>query len=132
MKGKEASNRSFKLIFSLSSKLFISNPNLVNKANLEESIIAVTADCTTSLVTGEHESDPVRAQNEVKEFGEGTCAKGGLGRIRGIDLVPTIMNLLGKTKNSEPESFSLCYLPFAHPSGRDAFASLNKMRNRLE
>jgi len=80
--------------------------HLTQNANLEETIIAVTADHTTSLVTGEHEGDPVpvaiagpgvRTDN-VKEFGERTCAKGGLGRIRGIDLMPTIMNLLGKTK----------------------------------
>jgi len=80
--------------------------HLVKNANLEETVIAVTADHTTSLVTGEHEGDPVPVAiagpgvriDEVKEFGERTCAKGGLGRIRGIDLMPTIMNLLGKTK----------------------------------
>lgn len=80
--------------------------HLIKNANLEETIIAVTADHTTSLVTGEHEGDPVPVAiagpgvrtDEVKEFGERTCAKGGLGRIRGIDLMPTIMSLLGKTK----------------------------------
>jgi len=39
--------------------------------------------------------------DEVKEFGERTCAKGGLGRIRGIDLMSTIMSLLEKPKNLE-------------------------------
>ena len=80
--------------------------HLIKNANPEETIIAVTADHTTSLVTGEHEGDPVLVAiagpsvrtDDVKEFGERTCAKGGLGRIRGIDLMPTIMNLLGKTK----------------------------------
>jgi len=80
--------------------------HLTQNANLEETVIAVTADHTTSLVTGEHEGDPVPVAmagpgvrtDDVKEFGERTCAKGGLGRIRGIDLMPTIMNLLGKTK----------------------------------
>jgi len=80
--------------------------HLIQNVNLEESIIAVTADHTTSLVTGEHEGDPVPVAiagpgvrtDDVKELGERTCAKGGLGRIRGIDLMPTIMNLLGKTK----------------------------------
>jgi len=80
--------------------------HLIQNANLEETIIAVTADHTTSLVTGEHEGDPVPVAiagpgvrtDDVKEFGERTCAKGGLGRTRGVDLMPTIMNLLGKTK----------------------------------
>jgi 2,3-bisphosphoglycerate-independent phosphoglycerate mutase len=80
--------------------------HLIENANLEETLIAVTADHTTSLVTGEHEGDPVPVAiagpgvrtDDVKEFGERTCAKGGLERIRGIDLMPTIMNLLGKTK----------------------------------
>jgi 2,3-bisphosphoglycerate-independent phosphoglycerate mutase len=36
--------------------------------------------------------------DDVKEFDERACAKGGLGRIRGKDLMPILMNLLGKTK----------------------------------
>jgi len=36
--------------------------------------------------------------DDVKEFSERTCAKGGLCRIRGKDLMPIIMNLPGETK----------------------------------
>ncbi len=36
--------------------------------------------------------------DDVEEFSERACARGGLSRIRGKGLMPTIMNLLGKTK----------------------------------
>jgi len=80
--------------------------HLVKNVDLDENVIVVTADHTTSVVTGEHEGDPVPVAitgpgvrtDDVKEFCERTCAKGGLGRIRGMDLMPIIMNLLGKTK----------------------------------
>lgn len=72
----------------------------------DETYIAVTADHTTSTVTREHEGDPVPLvlcgpyvrTDDVTQFDERACAKGGLGRIRGKDLMPTIMNLLGKVK----------------------------------
>ena len=68
--------------------------------------IAVTADHTTSSVTRNHEGDPVPVaiaglgvrRDDVAKFGERTCAKGGLNRIRGMDLMPTMMNLIGKAK----------------------------------
>lgn len=78
---------------------------LLSKTDLEKSYLAVTADHTTSLATGNHEGDPVPIvitgpfvrRDDVKEFGERSCAKGGLNRIRGMDLMPMMMNLLGKT-----------------------------------
>jgi 2,3-bisphosphoglycerate-independent phosphoglycerate mutase len=68
--------------------------------------LAVTADHTTSVGTGNHEGDPVPIaitgpyvrRDSVEEFGERSCAMGGLNRIRGSDLMPVLMNLLGKTK----------------------------------
>jgi 2,3-bisphosphoglycerate-independent phosphoglycerate mutase len=74
------------------------DPNLI--------YIAVTADHTTSSVTRNHEGDPVPVaitgpgvrRDDVTTYGERTCAKGGLNRIRGMDLMPTMMNLIGKTK----------------------------------
>jgi len=68
--------------------------------------LAVTADHTTSLLTGKHEGDPVPIaitgpyvrRDDVEEFDERSCAKGGLNRIRGVDLMPILMNLIGKTK----------------------------------
>jgi len=80
--------------------------HILRDVNLDETVVVVTADHTTSLSTREHEGDPVPVAiagpgvrtDEVKEFGERACARGGLGRIRGVDLMPIVMNLLGKVK----------------------------------
>jgi len=79
---------------------------IVNHVDLDSTYFAVTADHTTSLVTGNHEGDPVPVaikgpyvrRDDVVEFGERTCANGGLGRIRGMDLLPILMNLMGRVK----------------------------------
>jgi len=79
---------------------------VLDNVDLNSTCLAVTADHTTSCATRNHEGDPVpvaiassyvRSDN-VSEFDERSCAKGGLNRIRGVDLMPTLMNLLGKTK----------------------------------
>ena len=80
--------------------------HITRNVDLSETYIVVTADHTTSSRTKEHEGDPVPVvmagpevrKDDVKEFTERTCAKGGLGRIRGKDLMSIILNLLGKTK----------------------------------
>jgi len=80
--------------------------HILRNVNLDETVVVVTADHTTVLSTREHEGDPVPVAivgpgvriDEVKEFGERACARGGLGRIRGVNLMPIIMNLLGKVK----------------------------------
>ncbi|MDI6690433.1 MAG: 2,3-bisphosphoglycerate-independent phosphoglycerate mutase [Candidatus Bathyarchaeota archaeon] len=79
---------------------------LLTNVDINSTYLAVTADHTTSLATGEHEGDPVPVAitgpyvrcDDVKEFGERSCTKGGLNRIRGMDLMPILMNLLGKTR----------------------------------
>lgn len=79
---------------------------ILSNTDPNSTIIAVTADHTTSLVTRNHEGDPVPIMimgpgvrcDDVADFGERTCAKGGLNRIRGLDLMPTLMSLMGKTK----------------------------------
>jgi len=79
---------------------------VLNNTNLDETYLAVTADHTTSSVTGNHEGDPVPIaitgpyvrRDDVEEYDERACAKGGLNRIRGVDLMPILMNLIGKTK----------------------------------
>jgi len=80
--------------------------HIVKNVGMDETFIAVTADHTTSLLTREHEGDPVPVAitgpsvrtDDVREFGERACARGGLGRIRGVDLMPTLMNYLGKAR----------------------------------
>jgi 2,3-bisphosphoglycerate-independent phosphoglycerate mutase len=79
---------------------------VIRNVDLNKTYIAVTADHTTSSRTREHEGDPVPAviygpevrTDNVKRFNEKACAKGALGRIRGMDLMPIIMNLIGKTQ----------------------------------
>jgi 2,3-bisphosphoglycerate-independent phosphoglycerate mutase len=79
---------------------------ILNKVDLGETYVALTADHTTSCVTRNHEGDPVPLavmgpyvrSDDVEEFGERTCAKGGLGRLKGKDLMPILMNLIGRVK----------------------------------
>jgi len=78
---------------------------ILDRVGLNSTYLAVTADHTTSCVTGNHEGDPVPVvisgpyvrRDGVVEFGERSCARGGLNRIRGVDLMHTLMDLLGKT-----------------------------------
>jgi len=74
--------------------------------HVEETYIAVTADHTSSIRVREHVGDPVpiaiwgpevRA-DDVEAYSERLCARGGLGRIRAIDLMPILMNLLDRVE----------------------------------
>jgi len=79
---------------------------ILNNVDLEVTYLAVTADHTTSIVTGNHEGDPVPVAisglyvrvDDVDEFSERSCANGGINRIKSSDLMTILMNFLGKTK----------------------------------
>jgi 2,3-bisphosphoglycerate-independent phosphoglycerate mutase len=79
---------------------------ILEDVDVDSTHIAITADHTTSTITRDHEGDPVPVaisgpyvrRDDVAEFGERTCAEGGLNRIRGADLMHILMNLLGKNK----------------------------------
>jgi 2,3-bisphosphoglycerate-independent phosphoglycerate mutase len=79
---------------------------LLEHVDLGSTYLTITADHTTSVVTGNHEGDPVPVaitgpyvrRDGVREFGERACAVGGLGRLKGLYLMPTLMNLLGKAR----------------------------------
>jgi 2,3-bisphosphoglycerate-independent phosphoglycerate mutase len=79
---------------------------VVDHVDVDSTFLAVTADHTTSLATRNHEGDPVPVaiagpyvrRDDVAEYGERTCARGGLNRIRGVDLMPTLMSYMGKAK----------------------------------
>jgi 2,3-bisphosphoglycerate-independent phosphoglycerate mutase len=79
---------------------------VLNNIDLGATYLAVTADHTTSSLTKNHEGDsvplaitgPYVRSDDVEEYDERACAKGGLNRIRGVDLMPILMNLMGKTK----------------------------------
>jgi 2,3-bisphosphoglycerate-independent phosphoglycerate mutase len=79
---------------------------LLNNVDPDSTYLALTTDHTTSCITQNHEGDPVPLaitgpyvrRDDVEEFSERACAKGGLNRIRGTDLMNILMNLIGKTK----------------------------------
>jgi 2,3-bisphosphoglycerate-independent phosphoglycerate mutase len=79
---------------------------ILKNAENNKLIIAVTADHTTPVEVRDHTGDPVPLLisgpgvrvDKVKHFSEIDCAQGSLGRIRGLDLTPILMNLIGKTK----------------------------------
>ena len=78
--------------------------HMFENVDLGSTYLAVTADHSTSCVTGNHEGDPVPVailgpgvrRDDVTEYGERSCAKGGLHRIRGPDLLHILMNLMGR------------------------------------
>jgi 2,3-bisphosphoglycerate-independent phosphoglycerate mutase len=79
---------------------------VLGNIDLDSTYVVVTADHTTSTATRNHAGDPVPVaisgpyvrRDEVAEFSEGACAAGGLNRIRGMDLMRIVMDLLGRSK----------------------------------
>jgi len=77
---------------------------MLKDVDLDSTYVAATADHTTSVLTGDHEGDPVPVaiigpyvrRDDVAEYGERSCCMGGLHRLRGVDLMPTLMNFLGR------------------------------------
>jgi 2,3-bisphosphoglycerate-independent phosphoglycerate mutase len=96
----------FKLKIEVVQKIDAMLRFMLDNLDLDSTFIAVTADHSTSCVTGNHVGDPVPVvisgpcvrMDGVVEFGERSCAGGGLNRIRGVDLMHTLMDLLGKTR----------------------------------
>ncbi len=67
--------------------------------------LALTADHTTSVTVKEHSGDPVPLAilgdvrtDKISKFSERECAKGGLGVIKGTDLLNILMDLSGRGK----------------------------------
>ena len=69
---------------------------------LEDVYIYLTADHSTPISVMNHSGDPVPVLirgpevrvDDVKEFSERACAKGGLNRIRGADVMNIMMDLM--------------------------------------
>lgn len=67
-------------------------------------LFVMTADHSTPCELSQHSADPVPLMfhgacvrtDGVREFGERACAQGGLGFYRGLDLMPQVINLLGR------------------------------------
>lgn len=74
--------------------------------DLKETIFVLTSDHSTPIEVADHSGDPVpiaiagspvRA-DDVDSFNERSVAKGGLGRIRALDLMPILLDLMGKAR----------------------------------
>lgn len=72
----------------------------------EDVVVVLTADHSTPVVVRDHSADPVPVAisgggariDHVKEFDEMSVASGALGRIRGKDLMPTVMGVADRAK----------------------------------
>lgn len=72
----------------------------------EDVVIALTADHSTPVSLGEHSGDPVPltihsrhvVRDGIKHFNEADCGLGRLGRIRGKELLPILMDLANRSE----------------------------------
>lgn len=72
----------------------------------DDLVVAVTGDHSTPCKLGDHTGDPVPIlirgspvrPDRVKRFDEVSCASGGLGRIRGVDVLPILLDLAGRNE----------------------------------
>jgi 2,3-bisphosphoglycerate-independent phosphoglycerate mutase len=79
---------------------------ILNKFIDAVDFIVVAVDHTTPVSVREHAGDPVPVliygpgvrADDVQTFGERSAAKGGLGRIRGKDLMPIVADLMGRSE----------------------------------
>jgi 2,3-bisphosphoglycerate-independent phosphoglycerate mutase len=80
--------------------------SVVKKGLPEGAFFALTADHSTPCCVKDHTGDPVPLviygsgvrTDSVRTFDEIACAEGGLGRLRGVDLLPVLMDLAGRTE----------------------------------
>ncbi len=78
---------------------------LVGLIDMDHTHIAITGDHTTTSTTGKHTGDPVPIilvgptirNDDVTQFSERTCAKGALGHILGMAVMPLIMNTIDRS-----------------------------------
>lgn len=69
-----------------------------------DTLLVITADHSTACEMKAHTADPVPIMfcsphvriDQVMEFNERACSVGGLGRMIGSDIMPEVMNLMGK------------------------------------
>jgi 2,3-bisphosphoglycerate-independent phosphoglycerate mutase len=79
---------------------------LLQNVDFAAATMAVTADHSTPCTAMDHTGDPVPIAfygvglrpDDVTSFGERPCAKGSMGRIRGMDLMNLITNYMGASE----------------------------------
>lgn len=80
-------------------KFFLAN--LIPSLNLDTIVLTLTADHSTPCLMKAHSADPVPllildkslGSDGTKAYTEAECAKGHLGAIRGVELLPRLVNL---------------------------------------
>ncbi len=81
------------------------DPLLEPLLGLKDTIIIITGDHSTPVCIKDHSADPVPViirgegvrTDDVVRYDEFSCANGGLGRIRGVDLLPIALDLINKS-----------------------------------
>jgi 2,3-bisphosphoglycerate-independent phosphoglycerate mutase len=89
------------MIENIDSKL-----NVINKSVGKDLVVAILGDHTTPCELKQHAGDPVpllirgptTRTDSSRGFDERNCMHGGIGRIRGNDLLPILMNYAGVEK----------------------------------
>lgn len=78
---------------------------LLENISLENTLIVVTADHSTPCINKAHSADAVPIviagcnikPDNVQRFNEMDCAKGSLGTLKGMDVMPKVMRIFGGT-----------------------------------
>ncbi|MEM2561608.1 MAG: 2,3-bisphosphoglycerate-independent phosphoglycerate mutase [Candidatus Bathyarchaeia archaeon] len=79
---------------------------IMSHISLDEACIALMADHTTSLRLRRHTADPTpisiayaeALRDDVQHYSEREALRGGLGRIKGIEVMPMLMNIIGRAE----------------------------------
>ncbi|MEM4728933.1 MAG: 2,3-bisphosphoglycerate-independent phosphoglycerate mutase [Thermoplasmata archaeon] len=79
---------------------------LVRREVPGDTVVAITSDHSTPVSVRDHSADPVPLliygpgvrRDAVRTFDEVSCARGGLGRLLGRDLLPILLDLTGRAE----------------------------------
>lgn len=79
---------------------------LLDNMDFSAATVAITADHSTPVSVGDHSGDPVPIAfygmglrpDDVQTYGERPCAKGGIGRMRGMDLMNVLSNYIAASE----------------------------------
>ncbi|MDD1721112.1 MAG: 2,3-bisphosphoglycerate-independent phosphoglycerate mutase [Euryarchaeota archaeon] len=93
--------------FDVKSRFLSHVDRVLSKLDIDDSVITViTADHSTPVSLKEHSGDPVPflirgkgvRTDQANEYNEFYAAQGGMHRIRGLDMMPVLLDLLGLRK----------------------------------
>lgn len=100
---------------------FEKNLRLIDKPVLDNTTIVVTGDHTTPCDRGMHSGEPVPIlvssrglrSDDTRIFSEREAARGGLGRIRGCELMQILLDSIGRTieYGTRPSPRRINYMP---------------------